>query len=254
MSGHSKWHNIQARKSVQDAKRGRLFTKLTKELIIAARNGGGNPDTNSRLRNAIEKAKSLGMPMDNIKKAIMRGTGELPGVSYEEYTYEAYGPGGTAFIIKISTDNKNRTIAELRKIFSNYGGGLAENGAVSWNFETKGQIELEDTQGLSFDDLFMVIAEVEAEDLKEEDGAFTVYTAAQDLDKVQTALEEKGFKIKESGLVMIPKNLVKVTGDDAIRVVKLSDELENHDDVQDYFTNYDIDEEELKEIAEKIGS
>ena len=254
MSGHSKWHNIQGRKSVQDAKRGKLFTKLTKEIIIAAKAGGGNIDTNARLRTAVDKAKRLGMPMDNIKKAIMRGTGELPGVTYEEYTYEAYGPAGTAFIIQISTDNKNRTIAELRKIFSTYGGNLAESGAVSWNFETKGQIELEDTNGMSFDDIFMVAADAGAEDLKEEDGVFTIYTAPEDLDKVRSALEEKGFKIKDADLVMIPKTLVKVTGDDAVRVVKISDELENHDDVQDYFTNYDIDEEELKAIAERIES
>jgi len=254
MSGHSKWHNIQARKSAQDAKRGKLFTKLTKELIIASKVGGGNPETNARLRTAIDKAKRLGMPMDKIKQAIMRGTGELPGVTYEEYTYEAYGPAGTAFIINISTDNKNRTIAELRKIFSTYGGSLAESGSVSWNFESKGQIELEDSNGLSFDELFMEVADLGAEDLKEEDGIFTVYTAPQDLDKVKTALENKGFKIKEADLIMMPKTLIKVSGEDAVRVVKLSDELENHDDVQDYFTNYDIDEEELKAIAERIGS
>ncbi len=253
MSGHSKWHNIQGRKSAQDAKRGQLFTKLTKELIIAAKQGGGNPDTNSRLRTAIEKAKKLGMPMDNIKKAIQRGTGELPGVVYEELTYEAYGPAGTAFIVKISTDNKNRTIAELRRIFSNHGGSLAETGAVAWNFETKGQIQVEDAQGMSFDDLFMIVADAGGEDLKDEAGTLTIYTEPKKLEEVKVKLEEQGIKIKEAEIVEVPKTYVKVTGEDAVRIVKLSDELENHDDVQDYFTNYDIEEEELNKIAEKLG-
>jgi len=253
MSGHSKWHNIQGRKSVQDAKRGQLFTKLTKELIISAKQSGGNPETNSRLRNAIEKAKKLGMPMDNIKKAIMRGTGELPGIIYEEFTYEAYGPAGTAFIVKISTYNKNRTVAELRKVFSSFGGSLAESGSVSWNFETKGQIHLEEISGMDYDGLFMIVADAGGEDLKEDDGNFTVYTDPKLLDEVRIKLEEKGIKVKEAELVELPKTLVKVTGDEALRVVKLSDELENHDDVQDYFTNYDIEEEELKQIAEKLG-
>ncbi|MGC8721706.1 MAG: YebC/PmpR family DNA-binding transcriptional regulator [Caldisericaceae bacterium] len=254
MSGHSKWHNIQGRKSVQDAKRGKLFTKYTKAIIIAAKQGGGNTDTNASLRTAVDNAKKIGMPLDNIKKAIMRGTGEIPGVTYEEYTYEAYGPAGTAFIVKISTDNKNRTVAELRRIFSNFGGSLAENGSVSWNFETKGQIQLEEDESLNYDDLFIVVADAGGEDLKEEEGIFTVYTEPQLLEEVKKKLEASGLKISEADIVQVPKTLVKVTGDEAVRVVKLSDELENHDDVQDYYTNYDIDEEELKEIAEKLGS
>ena len=252
MSGHSKWHNIQARKSSQDAKRGKLFTKLTKEIIIAAKQGGGNMETNARLRNAVEKAKKLGMPMDNIKKAIMRGTGELPGVTYEEFTYEAYGPAGIAFILKISTDNKNRTVAELRRLLSNYGGSLAETGSVSWNFETKGEIELEPTD-MDYDELFMVVADAGGEDLKEEDGTFTVYTEPKSLESVREKLEQAGLKIKSAEVVLEPKTTVKVTGDDAVRAVKLCDALEDHDDVQDYYTNYDIDEEELKKITEKLG-
>jgi YebC/PmpR family DNA-binding regulatory protein len=252
MSGHSKWHNIQARKSSQDAKRGKLFTKLTKEIIIAAKQGGGNMETNARLRNAVEKAKKLGMPMDNIKKAIMRGTGELPGVTYEEFTYEAYGPAGIAFILKISTDNKNRTVAELRRLLSNYGGSLAETGSVSWNFETKGEIELEPTD-MDYDELFMVVADAGGEDLKEEDGTFTVYTEPKSLESVREKLEQAELKIKSAEVVLEPKTTVKVTGDDAVRAVKLCDALEDHDDVQDYYTNYDIDEEELKKITEKLG-
>jgi YebC/PmpR family DNA-binding regulatory protein len=254
MSGHSKWHNIQARKSSQDAKRGQVFTKLTKELIISARQGGGNSETNSRLRAAIDKAKKMGMPLDNINKAVMRGTGELPGINYEEHTYEAYGPAGTAFIIKISTDNRNRTVAELRKILSNFGGNLAESGAVSWNFETKGNIELEEVSGMSYDDLFMLVADAGGEDLKNDGEIYTITTDPKMLEQVKEKIENKGLKIKDTDIILIPKNLVKVTGDDAVRVVKLSDELENHDDVQDYYTNYDIEEEELKLIAEKIGS
>ena len=252
MSGHSKWHNIQARKSSQDAKRGKLFTKLTKEIIIAAKQGGGNPETNARLRNAIDKAKKLGMPMDNIKKAIMRGTGELPGVTYEEFTYEAYGPAGVAFILKISTDNKNRTVAELRRILSNYGGSLAESGAVSWNFENKGEIEI-DPSGMDYEELFMLVADAGGEDLKEEEGVFTVYTDPKSLDDVRKKLEEEGVVVKSAEVVLEPKTTVKVTGDDAVKVLKLCNALEDHDDVQDYYTNYDIDENELKEISEKIG-
>ncbi len=252
MSGHSKWHNIQARKSSQDAKRGKLFTKLTKEIIIAAKQGGGNPETNARLRNAIDKAKKLGMPMDNIKKAIMRGTGELPGVTYEEFTYEAYGPAGVAFILKISTDNKNRTVAELRRILSNYGGSLAESGAVSWNFENKGEIEI-DPNGMDYDELFMLVADAGGEDLKEEEGVFTVYTEPKSLEDVRKKLEEEGVVVKSAEVVLEPKTTVKVTGDDAVKVLKLCNALEDHDDVQDYYTNYDIDENELKQISEKIG-
>ncbi len=254
MSGHSKWHNIQGRKSVQDAKRGKLFTKYTKGIIIASKDGGGNTDTNAALRTAVENAKKIGMPLDNIKRAIMRGTGELPGVSYEEYTYEAYGPAGTAFIVQISTDNKNRTVAELRKIFTNFGGSLAENGSVSWNFEKKGQVQLEETENMNYDDLFIVVADAGGEDLKEEEGIFTVYTEPQFLEEVKQKLEASGLKLGEANIVQVPKTLVKVTGEDAVRAVKLSDELENHDDVQDYYTNYDIDEEELRTIAEKLGS
>ena len=252
MSGHSKWHNIQARKSSQDAKRGRIFTKLTKEIIIAAKQGGSNLDTNTRLRTAVEKAKKSGMPMDNIKKAIMRGTGELPGVTYEEFTYEAFGPAGIAFILKISTDNKNRTVAELRRLMSKFGGSLAESGAVSWNFETKGEIELEPTN-LTYDELFMIAADAGAEDLEEQSGAFTVVTESKELEAVKSKMEAQGMGIKSAEVVLRPKTTVKVTGDDAVRALKLCDALENHDDVQDYYTNYDIEDNELKKILEQLG-
>ncbi len=252
MSGHSKWHNIQARKSSQDAKRGKVFTKITKEIIVAAKDGGSNLDTNTRLRGAVEKAKKTGMPLDNIKKAIMRGTGELPGVTYEEVTYEAYGPGGIAFILKISTDNKNRTVSELRRTLSKFNGSLAESGAVSWNFETKGEIVIESSE-LKYDDLFMIAADAGAEDLEEQDGAFTVITDPKALETVKNKLEEQKIEIKNADVVLRPKTTVKVSGDDAVRTLKLCDELENHDDVQDYYTNYDIDDDELKKILDEIG-
>ena len=252
MSGHSKWHNIQARKSSQDAKRGKVFTKLTKEIIVAAKQGGSNLETNTRLRGAVDKAKKTGMPSDNIKKAIMRGTGELPGVTYEEVTYEAYGPGGIAFILKISTDNKNRTVSELRRILSKFNGSLAESGAVSWNFETKGEIEIESSD-LKYDDLFMIAADAGAEDLEEQDDVFTVITDPKALETVKNKIEEQKIEIKNADVVLRPKTTVKVSGDDAVRALKLCDALENHDDVQDYYTNYDIDDDELKKILDEIG-
>jgi len=225
MSGHSKWHNIQARKSSQDAKRGKVFTKITKEIIVAAKAGGSNLDTN---------------------------TGELPGVTYEEVTYEAYGPGGIAFILKISTDNKNRTVSELRRILSKFNGSLAESGAVSWNFETKGEIEIESSD-LKYDDLFMIAADAGAEDLEEQDGVFTVLTDPKALETVKNKLEEQKIEIKNADVVLRSKTTVKVSGDDAVRTLKLCDALENHDDVQDYYTNYDIDDDELKKILDEIG-
>jgi len=252
MSGHSKWHNIQARKSSQDAKRGKVFTKITKEIIVAAKAGGSNLETNTRLRGAVDKAKKTGMPSDNIKKAIMRGTGELPGVTYEEVTYEAYGPGGIAFILKISTDNKNRTVSELRRILSKFNGSLAESGAVSWNFETKGEIEIESSD-LKYDDLFMIAADAGAEDLEEQDGVFTVLTDPKTLETVKNKMEEQKIEIKNADVVLRSKTTVKVSGDDAVRTLKLCDALDNHDDVQDYYTNYDIDDGELKKILDEIG-
>ena len=192
MSGHSKWHNIQAKKGAEDAKRGRAFTKITREIIIAAKAGGGNPETNSRLRAAVEKAKAAGMPNDNVKKAIMRGTGEMEGVTYEETTYEGYGPNGTAFIIMASTDNKNRTTSEIRRILSQHGGALGENGSVSWGFERKGSLDI-DAGGRSYDDLFMIAVDSGAEDLKQDEESTTVITGPEDVYKVRQALEASGI-------------------------------------------------------------
>jgi len=250
MSGHSKWHNIQAKKGVEDAKRGRAFTKITREIIIAAKAGGGSTDTNTRLRAAVEKAKSAGMPNDNVKKAIMRGTGEMEGVSYEETTYEGYGPNGTAFIIQASTDNKNRTTSEIRRILSQHGGAMGENGSVSWGFERKGSLEV-DPADKTYDDLFMIAVDSGAEDLKQDDETATVITGPEDVYKVRQALEAAGIVVKSASLTMIPKTLVAVAIDDARKIARLEEALDEHDDVSDYFSNYEMSDEIIKLLEQE---
>ena len=250
MSGHSKWHNIQAKKGVEDAKRGRAFTKITREIIIAAKAGGGSTDTNTRLRAAVEKAKSAGMPNDNVKKAIMRGTGEMEGVSYEETTYEGYGPNGTAFIIQASTDNKNRTTSEIRRILSQHGGALGENGSVSWGFERKGLLEIEpDDKG--YDDLFMVVVDCGGEDLKQDDETTPVITGPEDVYKVRQALEAAGVIVKSGSLTMIPKTLVAVAIEDARKIARLEEALDEHDDVSDYFSNYEMSDDVIRQLEQE---
>ena len=250
MSGHSKWHNIQAKKGVEDAKRGRAFTKITREIIIAAKAGGGSTETNTRLRAAVEKAKSAGMPNDNVKKAIMRGTGEMEGVVYEETTYEGYGPNGTAFIIQASTDNKNRTTSEIRRILSQHGGAMGENGSVSWGFERKGLLEV-DPADKSYDDLFMIAVDSGAEDLKQDDETTTVITGPEDVYKVRQALEAAGIVVKSASLTMIPKTLVAVAIDDARKIARLEEALDEHDDVSDYFSNYEMSDEIIKLLEQE---
>jgi YebC/PmpR family DNA-binding regulatory protein len=250
MSGHSKWHNIQAKKGVEDAKRGRAFTKITREIIIAAKAGGGSTETNTRLRAAVEKAKSAGMPNDNVKKAIMRGTGEMEGVSYEETTYEGYGPNGTAFIIQASTDNKNRTTSEIRRILSQHGGALGENGSVSWGFERKGLLEIEPADK-GYDDLFMVVVDCGGEDLKQDDETTTVITGPEDVYKVRQALEAAGVIVKSGSLTMIPKTLVAVAIEDARKIARLEEALDEHDDVSDYFSNYEMSDDVIKQLEQE---
>jgi YebC/PmpR family DNA-binding regulatory protein len=250
MSGHSKWHNIQAKKGVEDAKRGRAFTKITREIIIAAKAGGGSTETNTRLRAAVEKAKSAGMPNDNVKKAIMRGTGEMEGISYEETTYEGYGPSGTAFIIQASTDNKNRTTSEIRRILSQHGGAMGENGSVSWGFERKGSLEI-DPADKEYDDLFMIAVDSGAEDLKQDEETTTVVTGPEDVYKVRQALEAAGIVVKSASLTMIPKTLVAVAIDDARKIARLEEALDEHDDVSDYFSNYEMSDEIIKLLEQE---
>ena len=250
MSGHSKWHNIQAKKGVEDAKRGRAFTKITREIIIAAKAGGGSTETNTRLRAAVEKAKSAGMPNDNVKKAIMRGTGEMEGVSYEETSYEGYGPNGTAFIIQASTDNKNRTTSEIRRILSQHGGAMGENGSVSWGFERKGSLEIDPADKV-YDDLFMIAVDSGAEDLKQDDETTTVITGPEYVYKVRQALEAAGIVVKSASLTMIPKTLVAVAIDDARKIARLEEALDEHDDVSDYFSNYEMSDEIIKLLEQE---
>jgi len=242
MAGHSKWANIKYKKMKEDAKRGRIFTRLTREIIVAAREGGGDPETNPRLRTAIAAAKAANMPKENIERAIKRGTSELPGVTYEEITYEGYGPGGVAVIVEAITDNRNRTVSEIRRIFSKHGGSLGETGCVSWLFDKKGVITIK-AQDLSEDDVLMVTLEAGAEDLKVEEDTFQVITAPEDFEKVKNTLGREGLPIEEAEVTLVPKNLVKVEGEKAEKVLKLMDALESLDEVQKTYANFEIPEE-----------
>ncbi len=248
MAGHSKWANIKYRKMREDAKRGRIFTRLTREIIVAAREGGGDPETNPRLRTAIAAAKAANMPKENIERAIKRGTGELPGVTYEEVTYEGYGPGGVAVIVETITDNRNRTVSEIRYIFSKHGGSLGETGCVSWLFDKKGVITIKG-QGLSEDDLLMVALEAGAEDLKREEDTFQIITAPEDFEAVKEALEREGLPIEEAEITLVPKNTVRVEGDKAEKVLKLMDALESLDEVQKTYANFEIPEEVMASLG-----
>ena len=251
MSGHSKWAGIKHRKAAQDAKRGKLFTKLIREITVAAREGGGNPDTNPRLRTAIERARDANMPQDNIEKAIKRGTGELPGVSYETCIFEGYGPGGVAIMAEALTDNKNRTSAEIRNIFSKKGGNLAGSGSVAWIFNKKGYILIDKSQ-VNEDELFAIVVDAGAEDIKTEGKSYEVFCQPQDFEKVKNALKEKGIKWQIAELTMVPTSTVKVTGNQAKQVLALIEALEDHDDVQKVYANFDIPEEVMEQLASEI--
>jgi YebC/PmpR family DNA-binding regulatory protein len=248
MSGHSKWHNIQGKKSVTDAKRGKIFTKIGREIIIAARDGGGNPESNYKLRAALDKASAAAMPKDNIKRAIQRGTGEIEGATYEEALYEGIGPAGVAIIVEALTDSKNRTISEFKKIFSKHGGNLGEQGCVAWNFVRQGEISMAGG-GKSLDDTFMVAADAGAEDVLENGEDFIVTTPSDQLHAVSEALKKAGYTIKEEGLVYNPKSTIKITGHEAEKLMKLQSELEDHDDTQKVFTNSEMDDAEMERIS-----
>jgi YebC/PmpR family DNA-binding regulatory protein len=249
MSGHSKWATIKRKKGATDAARGRLFTRLIKEITIAAKNGGGNPDGNPRLRLAIQTAKGSNMPADNIKRAIQKGTGELPGVTYEEVTFEGYGPGGVAILVDVVTDNNNRTVSEMRHVFSRNNGNLGQSGSVAWMFHKKGNIVVPRAgQSITEDDLMAVILDAGADDMITDDESFTVVTSPHLFDQVKKAIEDKGIKVESAALQMIPQNTVKVTGKEAEQTLKLMEALEEHDDVQNVYSNFDIDEKELASI------
>ncbi len=247
MSGHSKWSTIKRKKGKADAERGRLFTRLIKEITIAARHGGGDENANPRLRSAIQAAKTANMPSANVEKAIKRGTGELPGVVYEEITYEGYGPGGIAVYVETLTDNKNRTVAEMRHIFSKYGGSMGENGSVAWMFSKKGVIVI-DANGVSEDDLMMVALDAGAEDMKKEDDMFRIVTEPAQFEAVKKALGDANYQFDSAEISMEPTSTIKVEGKAAESVLKLMDYLEDHEDVQNVYSNFDIDDSVIESL------
>jgi YebC/PmpR family DNA-binding regulatory protein len=244
MSGHSKWATIKRKKAVTDAKRGKAFTQIIKEIIIAARMGGGDPKGNPRLRLAIEKAKSANMPADNIKRAIQKGTGELPGVVYEEITYEGYGPGGVALIIESVTDNKNRTVSEIRHLLERNNGKLGASNSVAWMFHRKGIIHVAKSSA-GEDALMGIILDAGAEDMKTDDDVFEIVAAPEMLEALRQTLESKQVKLEDAEIQMIPENTVKVAGKEAEQLLKLMEALDEHDDVQHVYANFDIDEKVL---------
>ncbi len=246
MSGHSKWHSIKHKKGAADAKRGKIFTRLIREITVAARDGGGDPDMNPRLRKAIVDGKAANMPNDNIERAVKRGTGELEGVSYDEITYEAYGPGGVAILIETMTDNRNRTVAELRHLLSKNGGNLGESGSVSYLFDRKGYIVVDKKQK-SEDELFDIAIEAGAEDLRDDDENFEIYTDQETFEDVKKAVDDAGIETEIAEISMIPQNYVKVEGANAQTMLKLYDAIDDHDDVQNVYTNSDIDDAEFDE-------
>jgi YebC/PmpR family DNA-binding regulatory protein len=247
MSGHSKWATIKHKKAALDAKRGKSFTRIIKEITIAARSGG-DPDGNPRLRTAILAAKAVSMPADNIKKAVMRGTGELEGGQIEEVMFEGYGPGGAAVLVNVATDNRNRTVSEIRHVFSKNGGNMAEQGAVAWMFERKSQILIA-AEGISEDQLMTIVLDAGADDLRNDGDQWEVLSAPESHESVLKALEANGIHPAEASIAMVPKNLVKLEGKNAGTMQKLSEALEDHDDVQNVYSNFDIDEKELEAMA-----
>ncbi|MEE9501036.1 MAG: YebC/PmpR family DNA-binding transcriptional regulator [Candidatus Aminicenantaceae bacterium] len=248
MSGHSKWHSIKYKKAAQDAKRGKMFTKIIREMVVAARIGGGEPDTNPRLRKAIADAKGVNMPSDNIKRAIMKGTGQLEGTTYEEFSYEGYGVGGVAIFVETLTDNKNRTVSDVRYIFSKNGGNMGESGCVAWMFNRKGYIVVEKAKA-SEDELLDLILEAGAEDLREDGSNYEIFTTPDGFEAVVNALQENSIEIAVSNLGYIPQNYVKLEGKQAQQLLRLMEELEDHDDVQNVWANFDIDEEEIAKYS-----
>jgi YebC/PmpR family DNA-binding regulatory protein len=245
MSGHSKWHTIKHKKGAADAKRGKVFTRIIKELTVAARNGGGDPGTNPRLRTIIADAKSVNMPADNIKKAIQRGTGELPGVTYEEITYEGYGPGGAALIIECMTDNKNRTVGEVRHILEKHSGNLGASNSVAWMFSKKGYIVI-DKAAADEEKLLNAALEAGADDVRDDGDSWEVLSEPSAFETVRDAVKGLGIEPGTAQVAMLPQNYVKLQGKEASHMVKLMESLEDHDDVQHVWSNFDIEEKEIE--------
>ena len=244
MSGHSKWHSIKHKKGATDAKRGKLFTKFIKEITVAARTGGGDPDANARLRKAILDAKAGNMPNDTIDRAVRRGTGAEEGVTYEEITYEGYGPGGVAMLIEAMTDNRNRTVAEIRHIFSKNGGNLGESGSVGWLFEKKGYIVVERTAKPE-EELFDIAIEGGADDVRDDEDNVEIITSPENFEKVHGAIKSAGIEPQVAEVSMVPQNYIKLEGSSAQQMLRLMEAMEDHDDVQKVYANFDIDEADM---------
>lgn len=248
MSGHSKWATTKRKKGAIDAKRGKVFTKISKEITVAAKIGGGDPDGNPRLRLAIIKSKEVNMPADNVKRAIQRGTGELPGMSYEEAIYEGYGPGGVAVLMEVLTDNKNRSVADIRHIFGKCGGNMGEAGCVSWMFEKKGYIVVDKAKA-DEDRLMALALEAGAEDFTSDESSYEVITAPGDFETVKKALADAKVEMDSAEVTMVPQSYVALEGKEAEQMVRLMDTLEDHDDVQNVYANFDIPDE----VMDKLG-
>jgi YebC/PmpR family DNA-binding regulatory protein len=248
MSGHSKWSSIKHKKAVKDARKGKLFTKLIKEITVAARGGGGDINANPRLRTAVLTARSNSMPNDNIERAIKKGTGELEGVSYEEVHYEGYGPGGAALMVQVLTDNKNRTVSDIRRMFTKHGGNLGENGCVAWMFEKKGVIAVE-KGGVDEEKLMTLALEGGAEDVRDEQEVFEILTTPEDFETVREQLERAKIPMATASVVLVPKNTVALDRQSAEQTLKLTEELEDHDDVQSVAANFDIPNELMEKAS-----
>ncbi len=248
MSGHSKWSTIKRKKGKADAARGKLFTKLIKEITVAAREGGGDVDSNPRLRTAVQTAKDNSMPNDNIERAIKKGTGELEGASYEDVSYEGYGPGGVAVIVTTLTDNRNRTVAEIRHLFSKYNGNLGENGCVAWMFDKIGLIQVEKAR-IPEDDLLEIVLEAGATDMSTEDDLYEITTPPEAFESVRSALEAKSIPVASAEITMTPQTTVKLEGKHAEQMIKLYEAFDDNDDVQKVYANFDIDEETLEQLS-----
>jgi YebC/PmpR family DNA-binding regulatory protein len=248
MSGHSKWATIKHKKGALDAKRGKIFTRLIKEITMAAKSGGGDPDSNPRLRTAIAAAKAENMPADNIKRATQRGTGELPGATYEEITFEGYGPGGVALLVDVTTDNRNRTVSEIRHVFTKGGGNLGEAGSVAWMFHKKGTIVVPKAAAKE-DDLMNIVLENGGEDLNDDGDNWEILTPPNTYEPVLEAIKKGNIEVVHSALGMVPQNYIKLEGPAASQMIRLLEAIEDQDDVQNVYSNFDVDQKQLEEVA-----
>ncbi len=249
MSGHSKWSTIKRKKEKTDAERGKIFTKIIKEITIAARIGGGDAEGNPRLRTAIMAAKEANMPQSNIERAIKKGTGELPGVTYEEITYEGYGPGGVAMLVEVTTDNKNRAVADIRHQFSRFGGNLGETGSVNWMFEKKGIITVEKSKVKNEDELLTIVLDAGALDLTSDTQNYEIQTPPNQLEKVKQALDKNKIPLVNAEITMVPQSTVRLEGKNAEQMLKLMENLEEHEDVQKIYANFDIEETLMEKLS-----